>query len=133
MADLPLLHEGEVAWLVVVDDQNYGSAVALEKCVVVLEVIELDLELAVFIPLLVINDFDLDDLKRFTLLEVDRLMNSFIIFSLFSRHFLCAQSDFTLFTSLVKHLDIDSSAGLRHCVLEGLEAKQLVFLIRRQV
>lgn len=60
MSDLTLFLERKVAWFVVVDDQDNTPAVSSIDSVASFQVEELDHELSVFVPLLIVDDMDRD-------------------------------------------------------------------------
>lgn len=131
VADLSLLKEGKVAWLVVINDEDCATGVDLLQCVTVLKVVQFHLELAVLVPLFVIDDGNFDSLKLLSLAEVNLLFSfgdSIVILLVFGGKVFSAHADLHLFGGLVQDLNVDCAARLGNGVLERLEAEPLVAL-----
>lgn len=115
MSDLTLLLERKVAWFVVVDDQDNSPAVSSIDSGASFQVKELDHELAVFVPLLIVDDLDGDNLLSVTLLESNGLIflgNSLIIFTSLGGLVLGPDTDGLFCSCLVQDFDVDLSTSL---------------------
>lgn len=87
VSDLTLLtSETQIAWLIVVDNKNFGGRVGVGEGLISIAVVELNDELPVVVPLLVVNDPNFDNHVLLIPLELDDLLfkwDGFVVLSFF--------------------------------------------------
>ena len=115
-----MLLEADLTWLVIVNNGNLGLGVQAKQLDSV-DVVQLDKEVLVWFPLVVIKDLDLNVLVRLSSLEVDELVNGFVVLSSLG---LCVNGldlDGLGLLLLVLNVDPDLARALTHAVMQALE------------
>lgn len=132
MANLTLGQEGEVTWFIVVNDEYHGPAVELRELGVRLNAVELNNELTVLVPLLIVNDGNAHFFLCFTFFKDKGLFglgNSMIVLAFLGTLVDGADTYGSLSGSLIENFDAHCATCLRDSVLERLKAEEGIPLL----
>jgi len=100
-SDGSLLFECNLTGLIVIDDSYSSSGVFTCKLLIGVSVEKLDEEISIWLPVVVIVNFDINLVLGFSLFEFENLINTFIISTSFGLLINCLNTNFTSVTAFV--------------------------------
>ena len=112
--DLLGLLEANLSWLVIINNSNSSSSVLSLKLLHGLWVIELDVEILIWLPVIIISNLHSDEFSLFSLFESQVFLNFSVIISGLGFGVDGANSNSSSSFLFVMNNDLDASRCLRH-------------------
>jgi len=108
------LLEADLTWLIIVDDCNSSPGVLSLKLLHGIWVVKLDVEVLIWLPVVVISDLNCDELDMVSILELQGLLDLFVVVSGFSLGVDGAYSDGASDSLFINNVNLEGSGSLGH-------------------
>ena len=119
----------EHTWLIVVNNDNGGAGINSVKALAGVGVVELDVEVLIRLPIIIVKDLNRHILALFVAGESKDLIDRFVVVVFLGVSVDSAHTNFTFLSSLVEDLHVDVLGGLTHGVVQAQEAPTVVLLL----
>lgn len=118
--------KSESSWEVLVKNGDFASCIITNKFFLSFRVIELDKEVKIGVPLLVIINRDLYQMFSLLLAHGHNLVHSLVVFTGLGRVVNSSISERKIILGVLYDCDVNRSIGLSHRVVQAFELNQFV-------